>query len=100
MNTISLIGRLSAEPVYYCTTEGRDLTRFQLRNDATEEGETVKSVHHCQAWGPAALDLHKHLTEGEQLLVRGELRYRERQGIRGGVQQVPFIYVKEYTYLG
>ena len=98
MNRILLIGHLSAAPVYFCTAEGRDLTRFQLHVDPTEERPAL--IHHCQAWGPAALDLHEHLTEGERVLVRGELRYRERSLEGIGTVQVPYVYVRGYSYLG
>lgn len=99
MNTISLIGYLFAEPVYHCNEEGRDLTRFQLHS-SNLSGKQVSVVHHCQAWGPAALDLHEHLTVGERLLIRGELRYRERKNQLGGEFRLAVIHVKEYTYLG
>lgn len=97
MNNISLIGQLIVAPVYFCTEAGRDLTRFQL-SCATSKDAPV--IHHCQAWGPAALDLHQHLEAGERLQVRGELRYRERNSRRGGVVRIPVIHVREYSYLG
>lgn len=99
MNSITLIGSLYTPPTYYCTRDGRDLTRFQIHDDGVNGEPATGVFHHCQAWGPAALDLHEHLTEGERLLVRGELRYRLRtDGV--GATQVPYIHVKAYSYLG
>lgn len=98
MNTISILGRVCADPVYFCTNEGRDLTRFSVRN-APEGNGATSSVHHCQVWGPAALELHASLEAGDRLIVRGELRYRKRVMQEGSVN-VPFIYVKDYGYLG
>jgi len=95
MNCISLIGCLAAAPTYFCTQEGRDLTRFVLDDTA----DTSRS-HHCQAWGPAALDLHTHLRTGNRLLVRGELRYRSRLLPDGTSYNVPVIHVLGYSYLG
>lgn len=97
MNNITLIGRLVKAPAYFCTEEGRDLTRFQL-SCASDLDAPV--VHHCQAWGPAALDLHTHLTTGESLQVRGELRYRKRKIDQGREERIPVIHVRAYSYLG
>ena len=103
MNEITLIGELSFPPTYHCTTEGRDLTRFELRTISAASASHRKPIvaaHHCTAWGPAALDLHEHLIPGDRLMVRGELRYRTRKDRRGGVVRLPEIYVRGYSYLG
>jgi len=83
---------------YHCTHAGQDLTRFEIRTTATEDDKP--EAHHCTAWGPAALDLHRHLNPGDRLLVRGELRYRSRTLRQGGTLRVPVIYVRGYAYLG
>lgn len=98
MNQITLIGQLAFPPTYHCTHQGQDLTRFEIRTAATEGGKP--EAHHCTAWGPAALDLHRHLNPGDRLLVRGELRYRSRTLRQGGTLRVPVIYVRGYSYLG
>ena len=100
MNAITLIGHLHLSPVYHCTSEGRDLTRFELRTTSGTGGAGDEEAHHCTAWGPAALDLHRHLNAGDRLLVRGELRYRSRKIRSGGVMRVPEVHVKGYSYLG
>lgn len=101
MNSITLIGRLHLPPVYHCTTEGQDLTRFELRTGEDHGSEvSAHESHHCSAWGPAAIDLHEHLNAGDRLLVRGELRYRSRKIRSGGVMRVPVVHVKGYSYLG
>lgn len=99
MNQITLIGQLAFPPTYHCTFEGQDLTRFEIRTKSAL-GNGREAAHHCTAWGPAALDLHRHLQAGDRLLVSGELRYRQRRDRRGGTLRVPEIYVKGYTYLG
>lgn len=95
MNCVSLIGSLAAAPVYFCTQDGHDLTRFVL-----EDAADATCNHHCQAWGPAALDLHTHLRAGNRLLVRGELRYRARSLPDGTAYNIPVIHVTGYSYLG
>jgi single-stranded DNA-binding protein len=98
MNDITLIGHLHLPATYHCTTEGQDLTRFELRCASTTSEQ--EEAHHCTAWGPAALDLHRHLNPGDRLLVRGELRYRQLTTRQGGTLRVPVIYVRGYSYLG
>ncbi len=96
MNCITLIGTLQKEVTYHCTEQGQDLVRLQL-GTINVEGLTV---HHCRAWGPAALDLHQHLSVGDQLLIRGELKYRPRKLKAEQIFMVPAIEIKRYTYLG
>lgn len=100
MNNILLLGHLVAPPAYFCTEQGRDLTRLQLLTPVTSGLEGEAAIHHCRAWGPAALDLHQHLEPGDRLLVRGELLYRQRKLSTGKLINVPVIQIKSYSYLG
>ena len=104
MNEITLIGQVPKAPTYHCTEEARDLLRFALQ---TSRGGAKPSstrggadLHHCQIWGSAAIDLHKHLRPGDRLLIRGELRYRTHRNRSGSLQRLSEIHVKSYTYLG
>ena len=92
MNTISLLGQVVREPAYHCTTKGQDLTRFDLVAGEATDSNTTPPVHECEAWGPAALDLHEHLLAGSRLLVRGTLDYRSSGRA--------YVRVRGYTYLG
>ncbi|CAH1000270.1 hypothetical protein LEM8419_01420 [Neolewinella maritima] len=96
MNKLTLIGELVAAPTYFCTSRGRDLTRFQLR---TKESCGRISVHHCLAWGPLAINLHANLRVGEWSMVRGSLAYRTRRLGRQTVQ-LPYVRITEHSYLG
>lgn len=100
MNNIVLIGTIAAAPVYHCTERGSDLTRFQLSVSANSLTSPVAVVHHCRAWGPAALDLHQHLRPGDRLILRGELLYRQRRLAGGELVNVPVIEIQSYSYLG
>ena len=131
MNSVTLVGRVQGDPVYHCTVEARDLTRFTVATpainrrgntrrlpavplpatyaepggsgceaqwspptvveDAPPRPAAAPVVHHCLAWGPAALDLHAHLKVGDRVMVRGELRYRCDRRVE--------IVVRQYTYL-
>lgn len=100
MNKTLLLGTVIAAPVYFCTDQGQDLIRLKLETPAREDepGEAVQ--HHCLAWGPAALDLHEHLKQGDRIMVRGELQYRQQRGRGEGIINVPFIRIRSYSYLG
>lgn len=98
MNQVILIGQLAYAPTYHCTHGGQDLTRFEVRTPLLEADQS--EAHYCTAWGPAALDLHRHLHPGDRILVRGELHYRKRTLRQGGTLRVPVIHVKGYSYLG
>lgn len=96
MNCITLIGTLQERVTYFCTEKGQDLIRLQLGTPGSGE----LTVHHCRAWGPAAISLHQHLEVGDQLLIRGELKYRSRKSGDSQPIQLPVIEIKQYTYLG
>lgn len=102
MNSLSLAGVLTGTPTYHCNPEARDLLRFILRTPPSGAAGSTEEDHHCLAWGPAALDLHVHLKVGDQLVVRGELRYRPRPNAAPGdpAYRIPEVYVKGYSYLG
>lgn len=101
MNEITLIGQLAVDPTYHCTANGQDLTRFEIRTSSGKATmPSAATAHHCIAWGPAALDLHKHLHRGDRLLVRGALLYRLHKWQRGKSYRVPEIHIREYSYLG
>lgn len=97
MNSVTLIGTIAREPVYHFTAQGNDLTRLELSPPMASGEEAI--VHHCRAWGPAALDLHGHLKPGDRLLVCGELKYRRRQ-LGGTWVNLPVIEITGYSYLG
>ena len=99
MNELTLIGHLANPATYHCTEEARDLLRFTLRTGRSKDA-TATDLHHCQIWGPAALDLHRHLNVGDRLMVRGELRYRKHRNRLGNTQRLAELHVKSYTYLG
>ena len=96
MNSLTLIGEVAADPVYFCTEKGQDLTRIQLR---TTDDRGYTTLHHCQAWGPLALDLHRHLRKGECCMVRGPLRYRLLNVADRSVH-LPYVHIAAHTYLG
>lgn len=96
MNTLTLIGTVCGSPVYHCTERAQDIVRLRLRTTDRNSGE---HLHHCVAFGPAAIDLHTHLKAGEQLLVRGELLYRKRT-VGGSVVSLPYVLLRGYSYLG
>lgn len=108
MNDITLIGILPKRVSYHFTEGGRDLIRFTLRtgnsgksqDKGASQNKSPAIDHHCQAWGPAAIDLHTNLKPGDRVMIRGELQYRNHRNRRGELQRFAEIHVRGYTYLG
>lgn len=94
MNCVTIIGTVAASPTYHCTSGARDLCRIQL---LTYDDLGRATLHHCLAWGPAALNLHQHLAVGDALLLRGKLCYRKLR--LSGVSR-PFVKIVAFSYLG
>ena len=102
MNEITLIGTIVKPLTYHCTEDGRDLVRLAVRTPGTSErgDRGSSSDHHCHAWGPAALDLHTHLSPGDRIMLRGGLNYRTHRARAGVTRRYPEIRITGYTYLG
>ena len=96
MNRVWLTGHVCGQITYHCTAGGSDLTRFCL---STRSADRADTLHHCEAWGPAALDLHTHLRSGDTLCLIASLTYRGR-GRDREYRRVPRLTVRAYTYLG
>ena len=103
-NQVTLIGRLGADPTYVTTEQGNDLTRFNLatnshRKDAKGERSTTTQWHRCIAWGQLAIQMHKHLSKGRQIIVHGQLRYNQYTDKAGVKRYSTDIVLSDFSFV-
>lgn len=80
MNTVVLLGRLTADPDIRSTRDGKAVASFTLAVDRYKEGA---DFIRCQAWEKRAEFCEKYLKKGTKIAVKGRIRtgdYTDKDG--------------------
>ena len=80
MNTVILLGRLTADPDIRSTRDGKAVASFTLAVDRYKEGA---DFIRCQAWEKRADFCEKYLKKGTKIAIRGRIRtgdYTDKDG--------------------
>lgn len=101
LNTIAIMGRLTADPELISTQTGKYVTDFTVAVD--RYGSDVTDFIRCRAWEKQAENLCKWKRKGDQLVVLGSLnidKYKTKEGydreaVRVVARQVDFIYAQK-----
>lgn len=85
LNTITLMGRLTADPDYRTTQSGVTLTRFTLavERDYQQNGEKQTDFIDIVAWRSTADFVSKYFRKGQLVAVNGSLQtdtYTDKDG--------------------
>ena len=80
MNVVILLGRLGADPDVRYTSNDMCICKFRLATSKKVKGEEKTEWHSIVAFGKQGEILGKHVHKGSQVMVRGEIRYREHEG--------------------
>ncbi|MCB9081716.1 MAG: single-stranded DNA-binding protein [Lewinellaceae bacterium] len=104
-NSVSLIGRLGADPELKKMESGNALTLFRLAtsdNYRNERGEKVETTqwHSCIVWGKQAELAAEWLKKGKEVALRGRLEYREYTDKDGNKRSAPQIVVEQFIMTG
>ena len=83
MNSVNLIGRLTADPELYSTSEGMPIARFSIgidrpmsqekRESYEAEGKTTADFPRIVAWGKQAESVGKYLKKGDPVGIMGNV---------------------------
>ena len=80
MNTVILLGRLTADPDIRSTRDGKAVASFTLAVDRYKDGA---DFIRCQAWEKRADFCEKYLKKGTKIAIRGRIRtgdYTDKDG--------------------
>lgn len=86
MNSIILIGRLTAAPELKTTTGGNKVTTFQIAVDrrySGKDGERQTDFITCVAWRNTAEFITKYFKKGDPIAIQGELQGRKYEDKNG-----------------
>lgn len=97
MNSVNLIGRLTADPVLKQTTNKKSVCSFSLAVDRYKDD--VDFID-CVAWEKTAEAIADYLTRGRQIGITGELRTRTYKDKKGSTHKVVEVLVNNFTFCG
>lgn len=79
MNNISLVGRLTADPVLKQTPNGNDVVSFTVAVDrySSKDGEKKADFIPCVAWKGTAIFISRYFKKGQFIGLTGRLETRQ-----------------------
>lgn len=86
MNSVILIGRLTAAPELKTTTNGNPVTSFKIAVDrkySGADGKKITDFINCVAWRNAAEFISKFFRKGDPIAIIGEIqprKYKDKDG--------------------
>ena len=84
INSVVLMGRLTAEPELRSTTSGTSVTRFTIAvNRYSKDGENKADFINVTAWRKTAEFVSKYFRKGSMIAVEGSIQtdtYTDREG--------------------
>lgn len=86
MNTISIIGYLTADPTTRATSTGKTVTSFTIgvtRSRKDANGDKQSDFFRITTWGATADFCGKYLTKGSRVAVTGEVNLNSYEGKDG-----------------
>ena len=88
MNTVTVIGRLGADPEVKYGDDGRAITSFSVADDQGKDKQGAERTNwfRCTAWGKTAEHIGNFFSKGSMIAVTGQLLAREFAG-RDGVNR-------------
>ena len=101
MNHITLIGRLTKDPIYATTNNGEHNTKFTLAVDDGKDknGEKKTQFINCVAWAQTAEFISRYVHKGERLAVEGRLTNRSYDDKDGKKQYITEVVVSRSELL-
>lgn len=102
MNSVELIGRLTATPELRYTTSNRAYTRFTLavnRNFTNENGEREADFISCVAWEKTAETISKYLKKGSRVGIVGRIQTGKYERPDGTTGYTTDVVIKHLEFL-
>jgi single-strand DNA-binding protein len=92
MNSVNLMGRMTATPEIKTTPTGIEVTSFliAINRPTGKDKEKVADFIPCTAWAQTAAFITKYFTKGDMIAVEGSLQSRkyEKDGVKHNAYEV------------
>lgn len=102
MNTITVIGRLGANPEVKYGDDGRAITSFSVADDQGKDRQENERTNwfRCTAWGKTAEHIGNFFSKGNMIAVTGQLIAREFTGNDGKTRTSLDLTVDRFGFTG
>lgn len=99
MNSVALVGRLTANPELKQTPNGLDVCTFTVAVDRySKEGDKKADFINCVAWRTTALFISRYFTKGQFLGLTGSISTRQYTDKETGKNRTAFEVVCDKAY--
>jgi single-strand DNA-binding protein len=103
MNSINIIGNLTADPELKYTASGTELCSFSIAHNKVykKDGEKVEQVYffNCEAWSGIAKTITEYFKKGHKIGITGELKQDRWETESGEKRQTVKIVVRGIDFL-
>ena len=102
LNSVALVGRLTADPELRTTTSGKSVTSFTLavnRNYVAKGKERECDFIDCVAWAGTAEFVVRYFKRGSTLGIGGNLRTRMYEDKQGNKRKAVEVEVREACFV-
>lgn len=99
LNSISLSGRLTADPELRYTTTDKPVVAFTLAVDRGGRDAGADFIN-CVAWNQTALFVDKYFVKGQQAIVNGRLQIRPYEDRNGNKRTAAEVVVNNIYFAG
>ena len=100
MNKVLLIGRLGKNPENRSTTDGTEVSLFNLATDSKQSNnEKITEWHRVVAYGKTAAVCNQYLQKGRLVCVEGALRTRTYEKTPGEKRWITEVITSKITFL-
>ena len=97
LNTITLVGRTTADVELKTTTSGKSVASFTLANNGYNDATNFINV---VAWNKTAELLAQYAPKGKQLAITGRLTTRSYEDKQGNKRTATEVVVNDFQLLG
>ena len=97
MNTVCIMGRLTADPELKTTTSGKSVTSFSI---AVNKDRDNADYFDIVAWNKTAELITKYFRKGSQIGIEGRLNTRKWEDNNGNKRKAVEIVVNSITFCG
>lgn len=94
MNTVSVMGRLTADVELKTTPSGKSVATFSVANDAGYGDNQRTNFFRCVAWDKNAEFIERYFRKGNRIAITGELAQRTYTDKSGNKREAVEIIVR------
>ena len=99
MNTVLLMGRLTADPTLKTLPSQHTVSHFTIAVDRKYQKDVADFIN-CVAWNKTAEFIHNYFSKGRMIAVEGELQTRTWDGTDGKRQYATEVNVSDAFFCG